>query len=241
MEAKEGEFEFRMAGRGVKAVGAERPGDVLDRTQGREQEPRVTPSMRQCEPGFHEMADAVELVLPLDVREPPLDRMGRVPGVQVAVRRLGRADPSDPVVHPGLQVGIRPPGQGMGRSLEDLVDVGVVVEAALVGVAAPARGPVEVPKPPRLLAAIHAVGERCRVHDIDPAGPESVPDLDVPGGYGAERRHGGEDRTVGPSVNRPPRILLRSGGPILRPPPGLFCAPHSPLGEGSPNDRARRA
>ena len=77
------------------------------------------------------MAEAVQLMMILQIGKPLFDAGERVIGIQVAVSLLGRADGGDGRFHLGPQGIIRGQGQLIGRRLDPLVPVAVLKHPAI--------------------------------------------------------------------------------------------------------------
>ena len=80
--------------------------------------------------GLNEVAHAVELVVVPEVGEGPVHAVDDVVGIQVAALVLGGADQVNGLVRRPLQLRVRVLGEGVGRGLDPLGEVGILEHIA---------------------------------------------------------------------------------------------------------------
>ena len=142
VELAEGELDLLVSGHGLelRRAGAERPVDEVGRTD-RDVEKRPLPRDLMVGDGrLVHVADVVELVAEVAVAPPrgphhavvrlavllPIGEAERAGRVEIAVRLLGLCDQVDQVVQVLLELRVRMRRERVGRTLDDLVDVGVI-------------------------------------------------------------------------------------------------------------------
>ena len=166
-----------MPRRALVAAWAEHLVDVVGEAPRDVEQPRVPGAARVGDRCLDQVARAVELVIPREVRE-VLRRLGDLEvGVEVAVLLLGRRDEPDALVGEPRQLLGRRARQLPAERLEPLVEVGVGVPHPHELAVLLARRHPEVVEVPRLLQAAGAIEQQPLVVQALPVCPDAAADL----------------------------------------------------------------
>jgi hypothetical protein len=132
------------------------------------------------------VAGTIKLVAVLNVLPALLGLNEREVGVHIAVRLLGGGDLVDDGVGALLEFGVALAGEGVGDPFEDLVNVRVVIESALVFASDELARHGEVLDPPGDFALMQVGLDRHRPVGREARAPEGIGDLHILKRYGRQ-------------------------------------------------------
>ena len=135
---------------------------------------------------FEQMAEIVELVIVAQVGPALLRLALQIPAIEIAVRRLRLFQVVDDLLDLGLDVGVAPVRQRVGRRLDPFADIGVPehLDGEIVLVAREAQRRRRVGQRQRFQDAVLAeldvlAGNGARQHRLQPLAPELAFEIDV--------------------------------------------------------------
>ena len=131
VQAKQRHFGDLMAGAATLSLRPKAPGDMIAEAFRHLQQIASAGGLMPGHSGLRQVAEAVQLVVVLQVGKSAAAIHQRIEGIQVSVLLLGGADGVDGLLGLGLQGGVRTAGQLIGHSLQPFITVAVLKHPAV--------------------------------------------------------------------------------------------------------------